>query len=323
LLRWWLISLATAICVGWSGFYPASGFAQADPNAASASPIIGFQRIELPEGWHLVGPPLEPFAAATGQVRLIQNNQVFIVREAESPQWSNNQWRGYELRLASGRRGEILASGRDWVQVNGNLAADGLTVGEAVSVLPTLEEYLGGQLTGGETVAAADWVATYQNGELVRLHRNLVGQWLDGADRPVRLSVACGEGFFLNLVQINNRPRSIVLVGQWEGDQGGGFIANGQQVVSFPLSATPKSMDSMVWLAAQGRGAVAGLRPESSDRLSILDELRGGFRTCWLDASTGQWLWQDTGERAGGLVLEAGRGYLYHHLGPGFYLRWR
>lgn len=293
--------------------------AQTDPSAAS--PILGFYRMELGEGWHAVGPPLAPFAALRGVAKGLQMNQLAIQSEDEARVWQVNQWAGYELCVgggaASGRRYAIQGNDGEWLALGGEPASDGLRPGDAVSILPTLAEYFGDQLVGGEGLAA-DWVAVYYQNSLMRMHRNAGGQWVDDGNRPVRLSVASGSGLLLNLLPGKTGGRSLLLTGEWSGTPSGSYVGQGRQIISAPLAGGPLLLGQTF----TGPGPKAGATLEESDQLSVVTDPAGDFRTCWLDRQ-GRWRWLDTGEEAGGLPLEPGRGYIYYHTGEGFNWRWR
>jgi len=109
-----------------------------------------------------------------------------------------------------------------------------------------------------------------------------------------------------------------LLVGRYRGDLGGTWISPGPQAMSFPFNRVPVTLSSVNWL-----GAAANKIPAQSDQFGVWNDATATFRSMWLDAATGQWEWQDTGEAAGGLTLAGGQGYLYLHAGNGFYLRWR
>jgi hypothetical protein len=267
---------------------------------------------------------LEPFAVIRGTAKGLQKNQVTLDLIADAATWQTDQWRGYETcitsGLAAGRRYEILGNDVSSLMLSGDPGADGVLPGDAVSILPTIEEYLGNQLMSGE-ITACDWVATYANNTLTRLHRMPNGQWLDDKGRPVRLTVACGTGFMLNVFPGN--ARTLLLAGVWNGEQGGSSVTPGYQLISLPINSSPKTLDLTFGPASQGIGPKAGATPDASDQFSILDETTGVFRESWLDAAQGLWRWQDTGDKAGNLLLEPGRGYLYYHAGGGFNWNWR
>ena len=315
-LRTWFLVVLMAGALGQE--------ARAQTDATASSAIIGFRRIQLGEGWHAMGPPLEPFAVIRGTAKGLQKNQIALDLGSEATPWQTDQWRGYEIclttGLAAGHRYEVLGNDVSSLMLSGDPGADGVLPGDAVSILSTVEEYLGSQLLSGD-ITACDWVATYANNVLTRLHRTPNGQWLDDKGRPVRLTVACGSGFMLNVFPGNTR--TLFLTGLWNGDQGGASVTPGYQMVSLPITGSPNTLDSAFGPASLSLGPKAGATAETSDRFGVLDETTGEFRNGWLDAAQGLWRWQDTGDKAGGLLLEPGRGYLYYHAGDGFNWRWR
>jgi hypothetical protein len=220
---------------------------------------------------------------------------------------------------AGGRRYVITGNTAAILSVRGDLSADGLAPGDRVAILPTVEEYLGNQLASGG-LAASDWIAVYATNNLLRLHRDDPGQWKDDTGRPVRLSVACGGGFLVNLLP--GSPRTLFLAGEWQEDPGGSVVVRGQQILSVPLTGTVRTLEKAI-PASPALGPVAGAAFEASDRFTVLDEATGGSRSAWLDSQSGQWLWQDDGQNAGTLPLVPGKGYLYFHQGDGFFWQWR
>jgi hypothetical protein len=300
----------------------AQGWAQNPTDAGVSSGVIGFERVLPGEGWRAVGPPLEPFALARMPVVMAQQNVLSLDISAEAGPWEVDQWSGYELAvgggLAAGRRYQIGGNGPDWLvlESGSDPALDGVLPGDLVSIAPTLEEYLSGQIISGPA-NASDWVAAFYRNVLVKLHRDAKGQWMDDQGNPARLSVACGRGFLINLLPGNGPPRGLLLAGQWNGDAGGGYITGGQQIISVPLSGTPRVLDALI-----GVGLQAGTSPAAGDQLTVLNDLTGDDRTCALDGK-GQWRWLDTGDPSGALVIEPGRGYFYSHTGTGFSWHWR
>lgn len=301
-----------------------SAAAWAQPDPRSASPILGFQRLVLEEGWHAVGPPLEPFAALAGTIQDLRGAQLTLQTAEGAPSWAADRWRGYEARIdsgpAAGRRYAVLGNNDAWLALGSEPAADGVLPGDAVSLRPTLAEYLGNQLAGGD-LAAADWVGAYASNALARVHRDARGEWVNDTGVPARLTVRAGGGFLVN-VQPGAR-RALVLMGEWGGGPAGGGVVPGQQVLSAPQGGAPVTIGGAFGVGRTGVGPQAGATPEESDRLTLLDPRGGERRSCWLDAGRGEWLWRDTGEPAGDWVLEPGRGYLYYHASQGFSWRWR
>jgi hypothetical protein len=94
-------------------------------------------------------------------------------------------------------------------------------------------------------------------------------------------------------------------------------MAQGQQIISVPLSGAPQILNVLFSSSLLGVET-----PAAGDQLAILNEVSGEYRSCVLDAK-GQWRWQDSGDAAGALVIEPGRGYLYNHTGSGFAWHWR
>jgi hypothetical protein len=298
---------------GLSLFLATAASGQSSPGANSA--ILGCQRVQLTPGWQLMGVPFEPFAAAQGTVGAVQDNQLAVTCESG---FGTNQWRGYQVRLtsgtAAGRQYLVIGNGVNSLTLSANLSGSGIATGDTYEVLPTVEEYLGPQLTGAANPANADSVATDSTKQLTPLYRTTSGQWLNGQGQPAWLSVVSGQGFWINPAT----SRSVLLMGRYQGDPGGVAVAAGRQVISFPSSSASLTLASLGW-----QGAIAGSTSDSSDQLSVWNDATGTFHTCWLNAATGQWVWQDTGENAGSLELAGGQGYLYQHVGNGFYLRWR
>ncbi len=298
---------------------------QVDPGASSA--IIGFQRVTVSEGWHAMGPPLEPFPVLRASAASLQQNVMTLDTTTLPAPMTPNQWTGYELvmesGLAAGHQYQIVGNGADFLALaaGNDPVADGVFAADQVSIAPTVEEYFGGQLLGGDA-NSSDWVAGFYQDNLVKLHRTSTGQWTDDNYKPAQLTVTSGRGFLISLLSVaNSQPRTLFLAGQWNQDQGSGFIINGRQIVSIPLTGQqPPTLNSII--GPQGAGPVAGQGPTGSDQLSVLDDATGNYRTCWLDGK-GLWRWQDTGDPAGALLIQPGRGYVYFHAGTGFSWRWR
>jgi hypothetical protein len=280
--------------------------------------------VQLPEAWYPLGPSLEPFPVARGQVNQVNSNQAIVVWDSyfsngltNSTQWNANQWVNYELRMTSGtntgQRYTIINSGFNSLTINRDLSAAGVAPGDAWELLPTLEDYLGNQLIDG------DIAGVYSQGNLVELWCSDSGEWLDAEGQSAVFSAVTGEGFWLDLVQTNG-TRRLMLLGKLNGDVGGVFVSTGLQVISFPSVEPPLNLDSLDWLAL---GATAGSQPDQSDQFNVYDATSRSSHACWLNVATGRWQWQDTGTDAGSTPLLPTAGYVYQHVGTGFYLRWR
>jgi hypothetical protein len=248
-------------------------------------------------------------------VSAVQTNQLTVTGGTN---WSTNQWNGYEVVVTSGvalgRRYLVTGNEAGLLQLSTDVSASGVAAGDSYELAPTLEEYLGSQLIGADSPSNADRVATYSQAQVVLLYRSTTGQWLDTQGQSALLSVVSGQGFWINPAT----PRSLLLLGRYQGDMGGVWVATGPQIISFPFSGVPMTLGLVGW-----QGAVAGNTPATSDQFGVWDNGTATLRNSWLDATTGQWEWQDTGGNAGGLTLGSGQGYFYQHAGGGFYLRWR
>jgi hypothetical protein len=58
-----------------------AGLVSSLPASGASSAVLGCQRVALNEGWHLVGPPFEPFAVAQGTVSAMQGGLLSVSGE--------------------------------------------------------------------------------------------------------------------------------------------------------------------------------------------------------------------------------------------------